>query len=150
NFREASMRARLAAIAFCASIPAPALAADSGTLEIADQGYLFAGGKYVDGKDGKYMTGQAYVEYQIPKNRTHPYPIVMIEGGGQSGSNFTGTPDGREGWAQYFLKQGYAVYVVDQPGRGRSALAAAYGGTMQRPTNWVEQQFTAPEKSNLW
>jgi hypothetical protein len=34
------------------------------------------------------MSGQAYVEYQIPKNRTHPYPIVMIEGGGQSGSNF--------------------------------------------------------------
>jgi pimeloyl-ACP methyl ester carboxylesterase len=96
------------------------------------------------------MAGQAYVEYQIPKAKTHPYPIVMIEGGGQSGSNFTGTPDGREGWAQYFLKQGYAVYVVDQPGRGRSSLAPAYGETIQRPTSWVQQQFTAPEKSMLW
>ena len=144
------MRAKLAAIAFCASIAAPALAADSGTLEIADQGYLFAGGKYVDGKDGKYMVGQAYVEYQIPKNRTHPYPIVMVHGGTRSGTTFTGTPDGREGWAQYFLKQGYGVYVVDQPGRGRSALSPGYGATMQRPTSWVEQQFTAPENSNLW
>src|SRR5258705_1160861 len=115
-------------------------AADSGTLEIASQGYIFAGGKYVDGPDGKYMQGQSYVEYQIPKNRTHPYPIVMIHGGGQSGSNFTGTPDGREGWAQYFLKQGYAVYVVDQPGRGRAALSSPYGETQPRPTSWIPQQ----------
>src|SRR5258708_3461231 len=96
------------------------------------------------------MVGQAYVELQMPKNRAHPYQVVMIEGGGQSGSNFPGTPDGREGWAQYFLKQGYAVYVVDQPGRGRSALSPGYGETIQRPTSWVQQQFTAPEKSNLW
>ncbi len=144
------MKAKLAHIAVLACCAVTALGADSGTLEIASQGYLFAGGKYVDGPDGKYMVGQAYVEYQIPKNRTHPYPVVMIEGGGQSGSNFTGTPDGREGWAQYFLKQGYAVYVVDQPGRGRSALSPGYGETIQRPTTWVQQQFTAPEKSNLW
>jgi len=139
----------LFAVALLASAAA-VHAADNGTLEIASQGYIFAGGKYVDGPDGKYMQGQSYVEYQIPKNRTHQYPIVMIHGGGQSGSNFTGTPDGREGWAQYFLKQGYAVYVVDQPGRGRAALSSAYGETQARPTSWIQQQFTAPERSNLW
>jgi pimeloyl-ACP methyl ester carboxylesterase len=147
------MLKHLASVALAATLFAAAdaaVGADAPVLEIASQGYIFAGGKYVDGPDGKYMSGQAYVEYQIPKNRTHPYPIVMIEGGGQSGSNFTGTPDGREGWAQYFLKQGYAVYVVDQPGRGRSALRPEYGETTQRPTSWVQQQFTAPEKSKLW
>ncbi len=144
NFASVACAAALAVIA------APAFAAETLALEIASQGYIFAGGNYVDGPDGKYMSGQAYVEYQIPKNRTHPYPIVMIEGGGQSGSNFTGTPDGREGWAQYFLKRGYAVYVVDQPGRGRSALRPDYGDTVQRPTSWVQQQFTAPERSKLW
>jgi len=136
-----------ALLAFCMR---PALAAEADGLAIASQGYLFAGGHYVDGRDGKYMSGQAYVEYQIPKNRLHRFPIVMIEGGGQSGSNFTGTPDGREGWAQYLLKQGYAVYVMDQPGRGRSALSADDGETIRRPTSWVQQQFTAPERSNLW
>jgi len=145
--REFALLSCAALLALCTG---SALAADAGALEIARQGYIFAGGKYVDGPDGKYMSGQAYVEYQIPRNRTHPFPIVMIEGGGQSGSNFTGTPDGREGWAQYFLKQGYAVYVVDQPGRGRSALRPEYGMTVQRPTSWVQQQFTAPERSNLW
>jgi pimeloyl-ACP methyl ester carboxylesterase len=129
---------------------APGVAADSPALEIASQGYLFAGGHYVDGPGGKYMLGQAYVEYQIPKNRTHPYPIVMIHGGGQSGSNFTGTPDGRDGWAQYFLRAGYAVYVMDQPGRGRSGFPTAYGKETLSSVARVEQRFTAPERSNLW
>jgi pimeloyl-ACP methyl ester carboxylesterase len=141
----------VAAVAVC--VIASAFAADAAqtpALLMAKQGYLYAGGAYVDGPDGKYRQGQAYVEYQIPANRTQPYPIVMIHGGGQNGSNFTGTPDGREGWAQYFLRQGYAVYVVDQPGRGRATLHAAYGETIRRPTSWVQQQFTAPARSNLW
>ena len=45
----------------------------------------------------------------------------MVHGGSQTGTNFTGTPDGREGWAQYFVRRGYAVYVVDQVARGRAA-----------------------------
>ena len=141
------------AMALTALLLGPAAAArtaDAPALEIAAQGYLFAGGKYADGPDGKYMVGQAYVEYQVPKNRTRPYPIVMIHGGGQSGSNFTGTPDGREGWAQYFLRQGYAVYVVDQPGRGRSGLSSVYGKPVEANVGRVEQRFTAPERSNLW
>src|SRR5437868_8351863 len=124
--------------------------ANAADVQIASQGYLFVGGHYVPGPDGQYMSGQAYVEYQIPSRRSHALPILMMEGGGQSGSNFTGTPDGREGWAQYFLRQGYAVYVMDQPGRGRSALRPEYGETIQRPANWVEQQFTAPERAKLW
>lgn len=146
----AKFSASLASAAILALMGARAFAADRPALEIASQGYIFAGGKYADGPGGKYMSGQAYVEYQIPKNRTHPYPIVMIHGGGQSGSNFTGTPDGREGWAQYFLRQGYAVYVVDQPGRGRSAVASVYGKTAISPVATIEQRFTAPERSNMW
>lgn len=144
------VRSSVAALATC-MFASVAYAADAPPLRIASQGYLFAGGSYVDdGKGGKVMAGQAYVEYQIPAERTHPYPIVMIHGGGQSGSNFTGTPDGREGWAQYFLRQGYAVYVVDQPARGRSAVAYVYGATAVSPVGTIEQRFTAPERSNLW
>src|SRR5437588_7408865 len=125
-------------------------AADPPPLQIAKQGYLFVGGKYSPSSNGQVMSGQLYAEFQIPTKLTHSWPIVMVHGGGQSGSNFTGTPDGREGWAQFFLKRGYAVYVVDQPGRGRSALRPDYGDTIQRPTSWVQQQFTAPERSKLW
>ena len=141
----------MAVLAACLTASAlAARAAESGPLEIAKQGYIYAGGRYVDGPGGKYMQEQAYVEYQVPQKKTQPYPVVMIHGGGQNGSNFTGTPDGREGWAQYFLRQGYAVYVVDQVGRGRSPLHSSYGETALRPTSWIEQRFTAPERSKLW
>src|SRR3954463_14776305 len=76
----------------CIAVGAPARAEGVGPLLIAKQGYFFVGGRYVDLPDGQYMAGQIYVEFQIPKKRRHPYPIVMIEGGGQSGSNFMGTP----------------------------------------------------------
>ena len=79
------------------------------------------------------IAGQMYVEYRIPAKQTHPYPIIIVHGGTRSGANWTGTPDGREGWAQYFARRGYAVYVVDQPGRGRSAyVPEVYGPPRSR------------------
>ena len=120
-------------------------------LSIASQGYLFAGGKYstVNGKE--VMSGQLYAEYQVPEKKTHPYPIVMVHGAIQTGTNFTGTPDGREGWAQYFLRAGYAVYVVDQPGRARASYQSEIEGPQAGPDlTATQQRFTAPEKFNLW
>src|SRR5262252_8804619 len=122
-----------------------------GKLAIAQQGYLFAGGIYSAGKTAEVMSGQLYAEFQIPARRTHPWPIVMIHGGNQTGTNFTGTPDGREGWAQFFLRDGYAVYVVDQPGRGRAAYDGdVYGRATQPNLTRLEQRFVAPERFNQW
>ena len=90
-------------------------------LVIARQGWMFVGGAIDAERPGAPMVGHMYVEYQIPDKVEHPWPVVMIHGGSQTGTNFTGTPDGREGWAQYFLRRGYAVYVVDQVARGRAA-----------------------------
>jgi pimeloyl-ACP methyl ester carboxylesterase len=113
-------------------------------------GYFFVGGRYVEGKTGPLMERQMYVEFQLPAERTRPYPIVMIHGAAQTGSNFTGTPDGRKGWAEYFVEQGYAVYVVDQPSRGRSAYLESLGALTRFPASQIEQRFTAHEKFNLW
>ena len=68
-----------------------------------------------------------------------------------SGTNFTGTPDGREGWAQYFVRQGYAVYVVDQPGRGRSGyLAELYGPLRSPDADSGQRRYLSQEKYKLW
>src|SRR5215469_17608225 len=124
---------------------------DSAPLSIQREGYLFAGGKYstVNGKQA--MSGQLYAEFQVPSAQTHPFPVVMIHGGGQTGTNFTQTPDGREGWAQYFLRKGYAVYVVDQVARGRSAhWAQANGPVSSANLTRLEQRFVAPERFDQW
>src|SRR5580658_9499319 len=132
--------------AFAAAQPKP-----PGNLVIARQGYVCAGGTYSDGRNGRVMSGQLYAEYQIPVKKTHRWPIVMIHGGAQSGTNFTGTPDGRDGWAQFFLRHGYAVYVVDQPGRGRAAYQAdLYGQATRLNMEDTLRRFVAPERYNLW
>ena len=44
----------------------------------------------------------------------------MIHGGGGQGTDWLETPDGRDGWADYFVADGWDVYVIDRPGHGRS------------------------------
>jgi pimeloyl-ACP methyl ester carboxylesterase len=139
------------ALAFCAAVRLTAQAKDPGPLSIARQGYLFAGGKYSTVGDRRVLSGHLYAEFQIPARQAHRWPIVMIHGGGQSGTNFTGTPDGREGWSQYFLRQGYAVYVVDQPGRGRAAYESdVYGSPTRLDLENIQRRFAAPERYKLW
>lgn len=124
--------------------------ATTGADESPRSGYFFVGGRYVDTKAGPIMERQMYVEYRKPAKTSRPYPIVMIHGAAQTGTNFTGTPDGRRGWADYFVEQGYTVYVVDQPARGRSAYHEAIAPVVRFPANQLESRFTATARSNLW
>ena len=123
-----------------------------GNVAIAEQGVIFVGGAYNDPVNPTYMSGQMYVRYQIPKERKEgAYPVVLIHGGGQLGTSFTGTPDDRSGWADYLLNRGFPVYVVDQPGRGKSPyITAVYGPRGVPSVQSTENLFTAPERANLW
>ena len=97
------------------------------------------------------MVGQMYAEFWIPRTLRCPYPVVMIHGNWQTGTNFTGTPDGREGWAQYFLRRGYAVYVVDQVARGRSPhFSMSQGAVGAADLARTERRFIAPKRFRLW
>jgi pimeloyl-ACP methyl ester carboxylesterase len=68
------------------------------------------------------LVNQLYVEYYIPQAPKGPPkpPIFMVPGGGLISVHYLTTPDGREGWADYFLRLGYPVYMIDPPGRGRA------------------------------
>jgi len=117
---------RLTTLSIALLLIAPiAHAQERGPLALAKSSYFFVGGKDRHLVEGSPMVRQMYVEYMIPARRSQPFPIVMVHGGSQTGTNFTGTPDGREGWAQYFVRRGYAVYVVDQVARGRAGLLGA-------------------------
>jgi pimeloyl-ACP methyl ester carboxylesterase len=138
----------LAAGALAVSLALPAGAHDkSDGLDLADHGYFFAGGSYVPSGNDQIMAGQIYVEYFVPKKKKQKYPVVMVHGGGQTGTNFLKTPDGRDGWAHYFIRDGYTVYVIDQPARGRSVYHPSVHGAISGSTALTtSQRFTAPEK----
>ncbi|SRR6266540_1785862 len=117
-------------------------------LVIAKQGNFFVGGNH---NANDQIVGQMYVEYVVPQNRKHRYPIIFVHGGGQIGAGWNQTPDGREGWAPYFVRRGFAVYVVDQPARGRSAYHSQLGN-LGDPANALraQQLWAAHERFNLW
>ncbi|WP_411152462.1 alpha/beta hydrolase [Streptomyces sp. A30] len=69
---------------------------------------------------GTLPRGQMYVQWESPTEVRHPYPVVLVHGGGGQGLDYLGTPDGRPGWATHLVQEGYTVYVVDRPGHGRS------------------------------
>ena len=103
-----------------ASVAMPSEAITTFTTEhLASKSSFYIGGDYVG--DPPVMGGQMYVDVWEPNNITQPYPIVLFHGNGQTGVGWQQTPDGRPGWAYYLLEQGYVLYMVDYPARGRSA-----------------------------
>ena len=68
----------LAASAALALLPALAAQAQE-PLSIAKQGYLFAGGKYTTVNGRQVLSGQMYVEYQIPRRRTQKSARRLLE-----------------------------------------------------------------------
>jgi pimeloyl-ACP methyl ester carboxylesterase len=118
------------------------------TENLARQGFLYAGGKYV-GDVGKEIMGEAmYTEVWVPKQVRHAYPFVFFHGNGQTGAVWRQTPDGRPGWAYYLVEQGYTVYMVDYPARGRSPYVPGVDGKLSiRTALELEQIWTAPATS---
>jgi pimeloyl-ACP methyl ester carboxylesterase len=130
--------ASILAVAGCVASTAPNGVVASGRssigapLRLADEGSFFVGGKPLKiaspyygstgmSGPGNIIVDQMYVQYRIPEQVTGP-AIVLVHGSNHSGATFDTTPDGREGWATYFARKGFPVYVVDQVGRGRSGF----------------------------
>jgi pimeloyl-ACP methyl ester carboxylesterase len=126
-------------------LPVPAIAS-----AVAKRGFFYVGGQYVGEPGKETMQGQMYVEVWAPKKQLRPYPLVLIHGAAQTATNWMGTPDGRKGWAEYFVGQGYVVYMIDQPMRGRSAWHPADGATRMFTAKNEQFQFTAIESDGTW
>lgn len=73
--------------------------------------------------NGTYQVEQMYVQYFLPANEKGAYPLLMWHGGGLTGVTYETTPDGREGWLNYFLRMGWGVYNSDAVERGRAGWA---------------------------
>jgi len=123
------------------------------TEDIASTGFFYVGGTYVGAPGKEVMDGAEYVEVMAPKKIRHPYPIVFFHGAGQTGTDWLQTPDGRPGWAYFFIKQGYTVYMVDYPARGRSPYnpnAEGDGAITIRTAPQLEQIWTDIGAQGNW
>ena len=122
----------------------------SNALVIQEQGSFAVGGTVITrpgtfdsvkkGPEGQTFRGDhAYVFYQVPVN-ARKLPLVLWHGFGQFSKTWETTPDGREGYQNIFLRRNFAVYVLDQPRRGRagrSTLPATITPTPDEP-EWFE------------
>src|SRR5262245_13557898 len=118
-------------------------------ITIAEQGHFFVGQTRVSRPYGTAVAGQMHVQYQVPAGTRRPHAVVLVHGGGGPGLDFPATPDGRPGWATLFLEDGYAVYVVDRPGMGRSPYHADVLGPTSPPPTYegMVAGFAAPGRA---
>ena len=73
--------------------------------------------------NGTYLVESMYVQYFLPANRRGSVPLLMWHGGGLTGVTYETTPDGRDGWLNWFVKKGWDVYNSDAVERGRAGWA---------------------------
>ena len=104
-------------------------------------GHFWIEGESLGTPGGTVQRGPMYVEWLVPDEVTQPLPLVLVHGGGGQGTDWLGTPDGREGWAYRFVREGFAVYVVDRPGHGRSQYHPSVLGEPGPLMTWELAQF---------
>jgi len=118
--------------ALLATIASAVAGSLGGPLELQDLGSFFIGGRTTTSSHlgtgpagptppGEIMTGQMYVQFLIPRTVRGP-AIVLVPGSGHTGATYETTPDGREGWATYFARNNFPVFIVDHVGRARSGF----------------------------
>jgi hypothetical protein len=75
---------------------------------------------------GLHMINQMYVQFMLPQaeqGKKH-VPIAIVHGCCLSTKSWQTTPDGRMGWDEYFVRQGFGTYMIDQVSRARSGFDA--------------------------
>ena len=93
---------------------------------------------FISTNGGTLHGDHGYVQYQIPPN-ARDLPLVMWHGGGQFSKTWETTPDGRDGYQTIFVRRGWAVYILDQPRRGRAGNTSV--GTTIIPTTFDQSLF---------
>jgi pimeloyl-ACP methyl ester carboxylesterase len=73
--------------------------------------------------NGSTVLGQMYVQYAVPEATGGRPPLLFWHGGSLTGATWDTTPDGREGWYGWFLRQGWPCFNTDAVERGRSGWA---------------------------
>ena len=124
---------------------------EAGELRLRDIGWKFIAHTTTPGEqDTLNVVNPMFVHYLLPAERQHEYPVVFIHGGGGQGTDWLQTPDGRDGWVDYFVADGWDVYVVDRPGHGRSQSNQSCGDGSVGTANSGIINFLATSDESVW
>lgn len=75
--------------------------------------FFYVGADFIPADNSSIAAGQIYVEHLTPASGpSQKYPLLFVHGAGMTGTNFLNTPDGRPGWADWFLGAGYEVLPI--------------------------------------
>lgn len=72
--------------------------------------------------NGTHMVGQLYAQHFCVAQPVSSHPVVLMHGGGLSGTFWEADAEGNEGWLQAFLRAGFDTVVVDAFERGRAGF----------------------------
>jgi pimeloyl-ACP methyl ester carboxylesterase len=147
-------------LAVAACVGNPGIDKNSSIILIREQGNFSVGGTVVTSagefdpmkpwmvsQGGQTRHGDhADVFYQIPVE-ANEYSMVFLHGYGQSRRSWQTTADGREGFSNIFLRKGYSVYLVDQPGRGEAGQVTRAGQISAAPD---DQTWYTQFRIGLW
>jgi hypothetical protein len=97
-----------------------------GTTQSLDAATARGGDPYSAGVPGLSMYNQMYVQFMKPlaQNGKKHNPILIVHGCCLTTKSWQTTPDGRMGFDEYFVRQGFDTYMIDQVARGRSGFDA--------------------------
>ncbi len=147
----------LSAVALVAPANAQSSRSKPAPLTIQEQASFAVGGTVITnpgaydpvkrGPEGQTLHGDhAYVFYQIPL-KARRLPLVLWHGIGQFSKTWETTPDGREGYQNIFLRRRFAVYVLDQPRRGRAGRSTLPATSTPTPD---EQNWFGTFRLGVW
>ncbi|KAK1762108.1 hypothetical protein QBC33DRAFT_462173, partial [Phialemonium atrogriseum] len=90
------------------------------------------------------VDGTVYCEHLIPAKTVFGIPIVLIHGEFHTGSIWLKTADNRPGWANYFLSQGYSVYIIHiPPTRQSSGMLSQVENVIRPNIELIENEATS-------
>lgn len=93
--------------------------------------------------NGRHLVGQLYVQQFTLAEPRFAVPLLFWHGGGMTGCTWEDTPDGRPGWHDYFMRQGWTTCVSDAVERGRASWAPYPALNAQPPEHrTLEQAWT--------
>jgi len=123
-------------------------APNSGPIALREMGSFHIGGRHIEvsgrpvrdmlftaggvpvtlDPNGKYQVEQMYAQYFLVQQRRGKLPLMLWHGGGLTGVTYETKPDGTPGWLNYFLRQGWDIYLSDAVERGRSGWTDTFEG----------------------